>query len=65
VYKDREYSRESSERNYSAYVDFLQKWGMIKQKVPTADLITNDLIKEINDFDAAKVVAAAKAYKAQ
>jgi NitT/TauT family transport system substrate-binding protein len=56
---------ESSERNYSAYVDFLQKWGMIKQKVPTADLITNDLIKEINDFDAAKVVAAAKAYKAQ
>jgi len=56
---------ESSERNYSAYVDFLQKWGMIKQKMPTADLITNDLIKEINDFDAAKVVAAAKAYKAQ
>jgi NitT/TauT family transport system substrate-binding protein len=56
---------ESSERNYSAYVDFLQKWGVIKQKVPTSDLITNDLIKEINDFDAAKIIAAAKAYRAQ
>jgi NitT/TauT family transport system substrate-binding protein len=56
---------ESSERNYSAYVDFLQKWGVVKQKVPASDLVTNDLIKEINDFDAAKVVAAAKAYKTQ
>jgi hypothetical protein len=38
---------------------------MIIQKVPTSVLITNVIIEVINDFDAAKVVAAAKAYKAQ
>ena len=56
---------ESSEKNYAAYVDFLHKWGVIKQKVPARDLITNDLIAEINAFDPAKVVAEAKAYNAR
>jgi NitT/TauT family transport system substrate-binding protein len=37
---------ESSERNYAAYVDFLHKWGILKEKIPTRDLITNDLIAE-------------------
>src|SRR5581483_1692109 len=55
---------ENSERNYSAYIDFLHKWGVIKEKVSARDLITNDLIGEINAFDPAKVVAEAKAYKA-
>jgi NitT/TauT family transport system substrate-binding protein len=54
---------ESSVRNYAAYVDFLQKWGVLKQKVDAQELITNELIGEINDFDAAKVVAEAKAYR--
>ena len=54
---------ESSEKNYSAYVDFLQKWGALKEKVPAADLVTNDLIAEINNFDAAKIAAEAKAYR--
>lgn len=54
---------ESSEKNYSAYVDFLQKWGALKEKVPVADLVTNELIAEINNFDAAKIAAEAKAYK--
>ena len=36
------------------------KWGIIKQKVDGADLITNELIDEINKFDAAKVTAEAK-----
>ena len=31
-------------------------------KVPVSDLITNDLIAEINDFDTAKIIAEAKAY---
>ena len=56
---------ESSERNYTAYVDFLHKWGILKEKVPAGDLITNDLIPEINDFDQAKIIAEAKAYKAR
>jgi NitT/TauT family transport system substrate-binding protein len=54
---------ESSEKNYSAYADFMQKWGVTKEKVPANDLITNDLIDEINNFNQAEVIAAAKAYK--
>ena len=54
---------ESSEKTYSAYVDFMQKWGAIKVKVPANELITNDLIDEINDFNQAEVIATAKAYK--
>jgi NitT/TauT family transport system substrate-binding protein len=53
---------ENSEANYAAYSDFLQKWGVIKDKVPASDLVTNDLIPEINDFDQAKLSAEAKAY---
>jgi NitT/TauT family transport system substrate-binding protein len=55
---------ENSETNYRDYVDFMLKWGVIKQKVNSADLITNELIDEINRFDAAKITAEAKAYKA-
>ena len=55
---------ENSEANYRDYVDFMLKWGVIKQKVNSADLITNELIDEINRFDAAKITAEAKAYKA-
>jgi NitT/TauT family transport system substrate-binding protein len=54
---------ESSERNYAAYIEFLHKWGIVKDKVPARDLITNDLVAEINDFDPAKITAEAKAYK--
>jgi NitT/TauT family transport system substrate-binding protein len=53
---------ENSEANYAAYSDFLQKWGIIKEKVPASDLVTNELITEINDFDQAKLGAEAKAY---
>ncbi|HEX7156330.1 MAG TPA: ABC transporter substrate-binding protein, partial [Burkholderiaceae bacterium] len=55
---------ESSERNYAAYVDFLQQWGVIRDKVPATDLITNDLIQEVNGFDAAQVAAEARAWRA-
>ena len=53
---------ESSEVNYRDYIDFLVKWGVLKQKVETSDLITNDLIEEIDRLDAKKVAADAKAY---
>jgi NitT/TauT family transport system substrate-binding protein len=54
---------ENNEANYAAYVDFMLKWGIIKEKVPASGLITNDLIDDINKFDAAKTMAEAKAYK--
>ena len=54
---------ENSEANYAAYAAFLLKWGVIKEKVDAKDLITNELIDEINKFDASKIVAEAKAYK--
>ena len=53
---------ENSEANYRDYVEFLLKWGVIKQKVETGDLVTNELIDDINRLDAAKVAADAKAY---
>jgi NitT/TauT family transport system substrate-binding protein len=53
---------ESSEANYGAYADFMLKWGIIKQKVDAKDLVTNELIDEINKFDARHIAAEAKAY---
>ena len=49
--------------NYDAYVDFLVKNGVLKEKVPGSDLVTNDLIDDINKFDAKAIEAQAKAYK--
>jgi len=54
---------ENSVANYAAYVDFMLKWGIIKQKVEASDLVTNELIDEINQFDANAIAAQAKAYK--
>ena len=56
---------ENSEANYAAYTDFMLKWGIIKDKIDWRDLITNELIDDINKFDAAKIAAEAKAYKAR
>jgi NitT/TauT family transport system substrate-binding protein len=54
---------ENSVSNYDAYVDFLVKNGVVKQPVPAADLVTNDLIVDINKFDEAEIEKMAKAYK--
>jgi NitT/TauT family transport system substrate-binding protein len=54
---------ESSIANYAAYLDFLLKQGVIKQKVDVNDLVTNELIDDINAFDQAKIEAEARAYK--
>lgn len=56
---------ESSVKNYDAYVAFLVKHGVVKIPVPASDLVTNDLIADINSFDPAKIAAEAKAYKAK
>jgi NitT/TauT family transport system substrate-binding protein len=52
---------ENSAANYDAYVDFLVRQGVLKVKVPATDLITNDLIGDINHFDAAAISAQARA----
>jgi NitT/TauT family transport system substrate-binding protein len=49
--------------NYQAYVDFLVKNGVLKEKVPGTDLVDNGLIDEINKFDANEVVQMAKGWK--
>jgi NitT/TauT family transport system substrate-binding protein len=54
---------ENSEANYEAYSEFLHQWKVVPQKVPGKDLITNDLIADINNFNVDEVVAQAKAYK--
>lgn len=54
---------ESSETHYAAYADFMEKWGITKGKVAASDLITNDLIGDINSFNQAEIAAAARAYK--
>jgi NitT/TauT family transport system substrate-binding protein len=54
---------ENSETNYAAYIDFLVKNGVLKEKVPASDLITNELIDDINKFDAAAIATMAKGYK--
>jgi len=36
---------------------------VIKEKVDAKDLITNELIDEINKFDSAKIASEARAYK--
>jgi len=56
---------ENSEANYAAYADFLLHNGVLKEKVDVNDLITNDLIEDINKFDQAAIVKLAKEYKAK
>ena len=51
--------------NYTPFVAWLLKNGVIKQALPVAEFVTNDLLDEINGFDTAAVVAEAKAYKAK
>ena len=54
---------ESSIKDFDAYEDFLLRWSVIKEKLPATDLVTNELIDEINRFDAAKIAAQAKEYR--
>ena len=54
---------ESVEPNYASYVDFMLKWGINKEKVDVKDLVTNELIDEINRFDPARIAAEAKAWR--
>ena len=52
---------EANFSHYDNYAAFLVKWGVAKEKVPGTDLATNDLIDDINKFDAEAIVKLAKA----
>jgi hypothetical protein len=54
---------ESNMPHYQAYLDFLLTWGVLKQPMQAPDLVTNDLLAEIDDFDPGDVAGAAKAYR--
>ena len=54
---------DNSVENYGAYIDFLLKNGVLKEKAVTTDLITNDLIDDINKFDPAEIEKLAKGWK--
>jgi len=54
---------ESSIKDFDAYEDFLVKWKVINAKVPVNELVTNELIDEVNKFDPAAIAAEAKAQR--
>jgi NitT/TauT family transport system substrate-binding protein len=51
--------------NYQAYLDWLLTQGIIKTKTDAKDIVTNDLLDEIDNFDEAALIAEAKAYRAK
>jgi hypothetical protein len=53
---------ESSKANYAAYLEFLVQWGVLKAKIDVNDLITLDLIQDINAFTPADIAVLAKLY---
>jgi NitT/TauT family transport system substrate-binding protein len=54
---------ESVMANYQAYLDFLLKQGVLKEPVKAEDVVTNDLIDEVNKFDVHEVEAQARSFK--
>jgi NitT/TauT family transport system substrate-binding protein len=54
---------ESVGANYQVYYDWLAEQKVIAQKLDAKDIFTNELIDDINSFNAAEVIAMAKAYK--
>ena len=45
------------------YVDLFRDEGVISRAIPASELVTNDLIGPINDFDQEKVRAIARAWR--
>ena len=53
------------EANYRAYLDWLVAQGVVKTKVDVKDLITDELLGDVNKFDADAVRRDARAFKAK
>ncbi len=54
---------ESSLAHYQAYLDFLLKWGQIKQPIKAEEVVTNDLVPLIDTFDPRAIIKIGKDYK--
>ena len=54
---------ENSHKNYQDYLDFLLTNGVLKEKSTAADLLDDALIADINRFNAADILTAARAAK--
>ena len=48
---------------WKTYLDIISKLGQTKKLLPLENAATNDLIKEANDFDHARVESDAKNFK--
>jgi NitT/TauT family transport system substrate-binding protein len=48
------------EKNYQAYLDWLLAQGVIKAKVDVKDVITNELLDDVNRFDAEAIRGQAR-----
>src|SRR5262249_54257162 len=51
------------EANYQSYLDWLLAQGIIKTKTDAKDLVTNELLDDVNNFDVNAIIDAAKAYR--
>lgn len=51
------------EKNYQAYLEWLFAQGVIKTKVDAKDLLTNEVLDDVNKFNADAIRSEAKAYK--
>ena len=50
---------EHIEKNYQAYLDWLHRYAFINEKIVARDMLTSELLKEINMFDAGAVLTLA------
>ena len=50
-------------QNYTSYIDFLTKWKVVPAGTPAADVVTNDLVDDMNSFDQTKIKEQAQAWK--
>jgi NitT/TauT family transport system substrate-binding protein len=53
------------EKNYQAYLDWLLAQGVIKARTDAKDVVTNELLDDVNKFNVEAIRAEAKAYKAK
>jgi NitT/TauT family transport system substrate-binding protein len=53
------------EKNYQAYLDWLLAQGVLKTKADAKNLVTNELLDEVNRFNAEAIRGEARAYKAK
>ncbi|WP_137390948.1 ABC transporter substrate-binding protein [Rhodoligotrophos defluvii] len=53
---------ESNPEIYQRYVEWLQKWGIVKGEVKATDMISNEFLDEINNFDPSEVKQTAAEY---